>query len=252
MSSFLMGYPHAPHHVQSPMSMGNGLDPKFPPVADDYHHYNGHYSMTASTGHMGGGGGVPTGGSGSGGGGGGGIGVGMSGHPHATHPAEMVNDYMAAAAHHHNPLPHTHHTHHSNSALSGHHHQNTGYSTNYATTPPTHHPHPHQSLGYYGHHAAAAAAAAVHHAPEYISAGVVHSEAGYGPPPSVNVPNGGGANAATNGYYGGYYGTTNGSVGSTHSQGHSPLSAQIMDLPLQCSSTEPPTNTSLGLQELGE
>lgn len=251
MSSFLMGYPHAPHHVQSPMSMGNGLDPKFPPVADDYHHYNGHYSMTASTGHMGGGGGVPTGGSG--GSGGGGIGVGMSGHPHATHPAEMVNDYMAAAAHHHNPLPHTHHTHHSNSALSGHHHQNTGYTTNYATTPPTHHPHPHQSLGYYGHHAAAAAAAAVHHAPEYISAGVVHSEAGYGPPPSVNVPNGGGgANAATNGYYGGYYGTTNGSVGSTHSQGHSPLSAQIMDLPLQCSSTEPPTNTSLGLQELGE
>ncbi|XP_030373650.1 homeotic protein deformed [Scaptodrosophila lebanonensis] len=231
MSSFLMGYPHAPHHVQSPMSMGNGLDPKFPPVADDYHHYNGHYSMTASTGHMGGGGA--------------GSGSTMTAHPHATHPADMVNvnDYMAAAAHHHNSHPHSHsHPHHSNSALSSHHHQNAGY-TNYAATP-THH-HPHQSLGYY-----------VHHAPEYISAGAVHSEP-VGPPlgngygPAVNVPNSSGAAAVSTGsnnYYG-YYGT-NGSVGSTHSQGHSPHS-QMMDLPLQCSSTEPPTNTALGLQELG-
>ncbi|BFF89628.1 homeotic protein deformed [Drosophila madeirensis] len=269
MSSFLMGYPHAPHHVQSPMSMGNGLDPKFPPVADDYHHYNGHYSMTASTGHMssavgGGGGGVALGVGGSVGGVTGGA-AGMSGHPHAMHPADMVSDYMA---HHHNPHTHSHthpHSHHhSNSALSGVHQPSAGgYSTNYAaaTPPASHHPHPHshthphahphQSLGYY-----------VHHAPEFISAGAVHSDpaplsnAGYGP--SVNVPNsgsgsGGAAIANSNGYYGGYgggYGPANGSVGSTHSQGHSPHS-QMMDLPLQCSSTEPPTNTALGLQELG-
>ncbi|EDW96442.1 homeotic protein deformed [Drosophila yakuba] len=268
MSSFLMGYPHAPHHVQSPMSMGNGLDPKFPPVADDYHHYNGHYSMTASTGHMsgavGGGGGV-----GSVGGGGA---VGMTGHPHSMHPADMVSDYMA---HHHNPHSHSHshsHTHslphhHSNSAISGHHQASaSGYSSNYTNaTPPAHphshpHAHSHQSLGYY-----------VHHAPEFISAGAVHSADptnGYGP--TANVPNtsnggggggggsggvlgGGAVGASANGYYGGYgggYGTANGSVGSTHSQGHSPHS-QMMDLPLQCSSTEPPTNTALGLQELG-
>ncbi|KAH8369338.1 hypothetical protein KR009_008809 [Drosophila setifemur] len=281
MSSFLMGYPHAPHHVQSPMSMGNGLDPKFPPVADDYHHYNGHYSMTASTGHMSGavGSGAVTGGGAVGGGGA----AGMSGHPHAMHPADMVSDYMA---HHHNPHGHSHsHTHslphhHSNSALSGHHQPSAGgYSSNYAAaTPPSHphphshshshpHAHPHQSLGYY-----------VHHAPEFISAGAVHSDPTNGYGPSVNVPNsssgsgGGGAGSGgpvgvgvgvgvgagaiggpANGYYGGYsggYGVANGSVGSTHSQGHSPHS-QMMDLPLQCTSTEPPANTALGLQELG-
>ncbi|KAH8243386.1 hypothetical protein KR032_007101 [Drosophila birchii] len=263
MSSFLMGYPHAPHHVQSPMSMGNGLEPKFPPVADDYHHYNGHYSMTASTGHMSG-----TVGSAavSGGGSVGSCGTsGMSGHPHAMHPADMVSDYMA---HHHNPHTHSHsHTHslphhHSNSALSGHHQPSAGgYSSNYAAaTPPSHphpHAHPHQSLGYY-----------VHHAPEFISAGAVHSDPSNGYGPAVNVPNnssgsggagsggvigGGGVAGSANGYYGGYgggYGAANGSVGSTHSQGHSPHS-QMMDLPLQCSSTEPPTNTALGLQELG-
>lgn len=259
-----MGYPHAPHHVQSPMSMGNGLDPKFPPVADDYHHYNGHYSMTASTGHMSG---AVGGGAGVGSVGGGGAG-GMTGHPHSMHPADMVSDYMA---HHHNPHSHSHsHTHslphhHSNSAISGHHQASAGgYSSNYANaTPPSHphshpHAHPHQSLGYY-----------VHHAPEFISAGAVHSDPTNGYGPAANVPNtsngggGGGSGAvlgggavggSANGYYGGYgggYGTTNGSVGSTHSQGHSPHS-QMMDLPLQCSSTEPPTNTALGLQELGE
>lgn len=221
-----MGYPHAPHHhVQSPMGMGSGLDPKFPPVADDYHHYN-HYSMTASTGQLNGGDNS------------------MPSHPHATHPADMV-DYMA------------HHHHHTNSALSGHHshHQNSGYS-NYGH----HHPHTHhQGLGYYGHHAAAAAAA--HHAPEYISAGVVHSDTlptslGGGYSSSVNGPNDAtnsselSAIPSNGGYYSGYYGT-NGSAGSTHSHGHSPHS-QMMDLPLQCSSTEPPSNTALGLQELGE
>ncbi|CAD7084134.1 unnamed protein product [Hermetia illucens] len=41
MSSFLMGYPHAPH-VQN--HMGAGIEPKFPP-SEDYHHYNG-YPMT--------------------------------------------------------------------------------------------------------------------------------------------------------------------------------------------------------------
>ncbi|XP_036217388.2 homeotic protein deformed [Bactrocera oleae] len=236
MSSFLMGYPHAPHHVQSPMGMGNGLDPKFPPVADDYHHYNGHYSMTATTGHMSAMGATM----------GGGLPPSMPTHPHATHPADMVNDYMAAAVHHsaanhHPPHPHAH----TNSALSGHHHNN-GY-TNYAPTPTHHH---HQSLGYYGHHAAA-----MHSGPpEFISAGAVHSEPiaplgnGVYPPP-VNTPNGISASLTSNGYYNGYYGT-NGSVGSAHSQGHSPHS-QMMDIPLQCTSTEPPSNTALGLQELG-
>ncbi|XP_017487538.1 PREDICTED: homeotic protein deformed, partial [Rhagoletis zephyria] len=237
MSSFLMGYPHAPHHVQNPMGMGSGLDPKFPPVADDYHHYNGHYTMTASTGHMSGvgvamGSGMPPG---------------MPTHPHASHPADIVNDYMAAAAHHHSaaahnpPHPHSH----TNSALSGHHHNN-GYS-NYAPTPTHHH---HQSLGYYGHHTAS-----VHSVPpEFISAGAVHSEPvtplgnGVYPPP-VNTPNGISASFTSNGYYGGYYGT-NGSVGSAHSQGHSPH-PQMMDMPIQCPSTEPPSNTALGLQELG-
>ncbi|XP_065355220.1 homeotic protein deformed [Calliphora vicina] len=245
MSSFLMGYhPHAPHHVQSSMGMNNGLDPKFPPVADDYHQYNSHYSMTASTGHM-----VP--GSGAGG---------MPSHPHATHPADMVSDYMAAAAHHHSATSHHHpHSHaHTNSALSGH-HQTSSY-TNYASTTPTHHHHHahHQNLGYYNHHAAAAAAAAaVHHTPDYLSAGpALHNDPSVTSlgttntyAPALTSPNGSGNPIATNGYYGGYYGT-NGSVGSTHSQGHSPHS-QMMDMPLQCSSTEPPTNTALGLQELG-
>ncbi|XP_067616367.1 homeotic protein deformed [Eurosta solidaginis] len=234
MSSFLMGYPHAPHHVQTHMGMSNGLEPKFPPVADDYHHYNGHYSMTASTGHMPGmsgamGGGMPT------------------HHPHATHPADMVNDYMVVAAHHHSATshhpPHTHS--HTNSALSGHHHNNS--YTNYASTPTNHH---HQSLGYYGHHTTG-----LHPGPpEFISAGVVHSDSvhplGNGAyPPPVNTPNGSAASLVANGYYGSCY-STNESVGSAHSQGHSPHS-QMMDMPLQCSSTEPPSDTALCLQELG-
>lgn len=240
-----MGYhPHAPHHVQSSMGMNNGLDPKFPPVADDYHQYNSHYSMTASTGHM-----IPGGGSGAGG---------MPTHPHATHPADMVSDYMAAAAHHHSATNHHNPHSHTNSALSGH-HQTSSY-TNYASTTPTHHHHHahHQNLGYYNHHAAAAAAAAaVHHTPDYLSAGpALHNDPSVTSlgttntyAPALTSPNGGGNPITTNGYYGGYYGT-NGSVGSTHSQGHSPHS-QMMDMPLQCSSTEPPTNTALGLQELG-
>uniref|UniRef100_A0A1I8NX55 Homeobox domain-containing protein n=1 Tax=Stomoxys calcitrans TaxID=35570 RepID=A0A1I8NX55_STOCA len=259
MSSFIMGYhPHAPHHVQNSMGMNNGLDPKFPPVADDYHQYNTHYSMTASTGHM-----VP--------GNGGAVCMPPS-HPHATHPADMVSDYMAAAAHHHatagghphHPPPHSHTAPHTNSALTGH-HQNSAYS-NYGSTTPTHHPHPHhghhQNLGYYGHHAAAAAAAVgVHHTTDYLTAatGGLHSDptaTSLGSTniyaPAITSPSGAGNGTAaitSSGYYNSYYGT-NGSVGSTHSQGHSPHS-QMMDMPLQCSSTEPPTNTALGLQELG-
>lgn len=42
---------------------------------------------------------------------------------------------------------------------------------------------------------------------------------------------------SSSGYYGSYYGST---------AGH-----QIMDLPLQCSASTEPTNTVLGLQELG-
>lgn len=245
MSSFLMGYhPHAPHHVQSSMGMNNGLDPKFPPVADDYHQYNSHYSMTASTGHM------IAGGGGAGG---------MPSHPHAAHPADMVSDYMAAAAHHHSTTSHHHHSHsHTNSALSGH-HQPSNYPTYASNTPSHHHHHAHhQNLGYYNHHAAAAAAAAVvHHTPDYLTGGSgLHNDPSgtalgttntYAP--ALTSPNGSGNPITTNGYYSGYYGT-NGSVGSTHSQGHSPHS-QMMDMPLQCSSTDPPTNTALGLQELG-
>uniref|UniRef100_A0A1A9W4J0 Homeotic protein deformed n=1 Tax=Glossina brevipalpis TaxID=37001 RepID=A0A1A9W4J0_9MUSC len=245
MSSFLMGYhPHSSHHVQSSMSMNSGLDPKFPPVADDYHQYNNHYSMTASTGHM------MTGSSSA-------I-DGMPSHAHSTHTADMVNDYMAAAAHHHSTVnhshhPHTHHHHHhhhSNSGLTGH-PQNSNY-TNYVTSNASHH----QSLGYYSHHAAAAAAAAaVHHAPEYISAGAVHSDpavtlgstTAYAAP--LTSPSGNGTPTASNVYYSGYYGS-GGSVGSTHSQAHSPHS-HMMDIPLHCSSSEPPSNTALGLQELG-
>lgn len=52
------------------------------------------------------------------------------------------------------------------------------------------------------------------------------------------MPNNG-YSTANNGYYGSYYGTPN---GSAH---------QNMDMPLQCSTAEP-TNTVLGLQELGE
>uniref|UniRef100_A0A1I8NGV0 Uncharacterized protein n=1 Tax=Musca domestica TaxID=7370 RepID=A0A1I8NGV0_MUSDO len=257
MSSFIMGYhPHAPHHVQSSMGMNNGLDPKFPPVADDYHQYNSHYSMTASTGHM-----VP---------GNGGAVCMPPTHPHATHPADMVSDYMAAAAHHHaasthphHPPPHSHA--HTNNGLTGH-HQNSAYSNYASTAPTTHHPHPHhghhQNLGYYGHHAAAAAAAVgVHHTPDYLtSAGGLHSDPSVTSlgssnlyAPAITSPSGGAGNGGTtitsSGYYNSYYGT-NGSVGSTHSQGHSPHS-QMMDMPLQCSSTEPPSNTALGLQELG-
>lgn len=47
-----------------------------------------------------------------------------------------------------------------------------------------------------------------------------------------------GYSAANSGYYGSYYGTN----GSGH---------QMMDMPLQCSTAEP-TNTVLGLQELGK
>lgn len=245
-----MGYhPHAPHHVQSTMGMSNGLDPKFPPVAEDYHHYNSHYSMTASTGHM-----IPSNST---------VASGIASHPHAPHSAEMVSDYMTAAAHHHPASTHNHHSHlshshhHTNSALSSH-HQPPSYP-NYGSTTPTHHHHGHhQNLGYYGHHAAAAAASAVaHHATDYISASApIHTDlntAANGYTVAITSPNGGLIDSnplTTNGYYSNYYGT-NGSVGSTHSQGHSPHSSHLMDMPLQCSSTEPPANTALGLQELG-
>lgn len=50
-----------------------------------------------------------------------------------------------------------------------------------------------------------------------------------------SIPNN---NYTSNGYYGSYYGTNNGHHNQT------------MDLPIQCPNTEP-TNTVLGLQELG-
>ena len=55
------------------------------------------------------------------------------------------------------------------------------------------------------------------------------------PPPPANNSY---SPSNVNGYYGSYYGTNN----NSH---------QMMDLPLQCPNTEP-TNTVLGLQELGE
>lgn len=57
------------------------------------------------------------------------------------------------------------------------------------------------------------------------------------PPPPAQQTNNTYSPPNNNAYYGSYYGSNN---------GH-----QMMDLPLQCPSTEP-TNTVLGLQELGE
>lgn len=44
MSSFLMGYPHAPH-------IQNSMDHKYP-VMDDYHHYNGYSMPSNGMGHQ--------------------------------------------------------------------------------------------------------------------------------------------------------------------------------------------------------
>lgn len=44
MSSFLMGYPHAPH-------IQNSMDHKYP-VVDDYHHYNGYSMPSNGMGHQ--------------------------------------------------------------------------------------------------------------------------------------------------------------------------------------------------------
>lgn len=196
-----MGYPHAPHHhAQNPMSIGNGLEPKFPPIAEDYHHYNGHYGMSSAT------------------------------HPHAAHH-DLGTDYMSAASIHH---------HHSNNAISAAHHQSSNF--NFGASPSPHHHSHHHHQSYYGH-----SSATVHHHPAYSSHGTtggnaaMHSTAtgnssGYSNS-SPNISSGNSVTASS--YYGGYY---------SNPTGHSPH--QMLDLPLHCPNVEP-TNTVLGLQELG-
>lgn len=79
-----------------------------------------------------------------------------------------------------------------------------------------------------------------------------HHHHGYNSPMHHSMPNSSYsptqiASHNSNGYYGGYYGQNNsmgGSPGIVNSH------HQMMDLPIQCPSTEP-TNTALGLQELG-
>ncbi|XP_055850722.1 homeotic protein deformed [Episyrphus balteatus] len=176
MSSFLMGYPHAPH-VQNPM--GSGLEPKFPP-ADDYHMYNGYSMSTGPIGHH-------------------------QGHIGSDY---MSNGHNSGSLHHQSSNSFNYSPHH-------HHHQSIGSAAGYYHHP---HPHSHPHSGYSTHSV---------HSPVSATAGT-----------EAAIANNGYANSNSNGgYYGGYYGASN---------GHH----QMLDLPIQCPNTEP-TNTVLGLQELG-
>lgn len=286
-----MGYhPHTPHHIQSPMGINNGLDPKFPPVADDCHQFNNHYaSMTASTGPM--------------------MGCASGGmvagdYLPATNHQYNTSSHQSAPSHsflHHNSTfpGHQHHHHHHHNH-SHHHHlpqhelhhpsqesQDNSYSSYLSSSSHSHHlhhhPHPHQHpqshLSYYGHHPAVATASTIqHHAPEYISTDTINADAvtnlatTYSAP--VLSPNAGGAISSltpSDYYVSGYYGAVNGSGNISENTGpnttnisqpqsqtlsqtpnNSTSHHQIMDMPLQCISTEPPINTVLGLQELGK
>lgn len=124
-----------------------------------------------------------------------------------------------------------------------HHHHHNGYMHNgggmAATMPPTnndyansmHHQsnggiHPHSNNNYNYSHGISG-----HFYQHNGGSGAAYNTQMHTSPGNGYTPN-------NNGYYGGYYGTNN---------GH-----QLMDLPIQCPiTTEPETDTALGLQELG-
>lgn len=114
-----MGYPH---HLQTPMHGGTGLDPKYPPATEDYHHHNHlHHN-----------------------------GYGHAGDTMSPNMASMQspNDYMNGMSHHHhhhhqnltngiqptqtNGYNYSHHT------ISGHFYQQSyNAQMHHAPTPPT-------------------------------------------------------------------------------------------------------------------
>lgn len=129
--------------------------------------------------------------------------------------SHQASDYMQQHHHHH------HHGGHQQSSAANGQQTNGGGSGGYA-------PYGHQSIsGHFYHHHHGYGGAQMPHAS--ANTGYANGGGGQG--------GGGGGSAGGGGYYGGYYGAT---------AGH-----QIMDLPVQYPAMEP-TNTALGLHELGK
>lgn len=267
MSSFLMGYHHGHPHFQGPIGGGPAIDPKFPPTDDFlYHHHHhmhlNHHHSSHSPLHNG------YASNHSAGGGGGGVISGASNpnvHPMAAAAnlqPSPVDYYGNSANYNYNPsntyynqqqqaqaqaahLPPAnvspHHNHNNSSSNNSNNNINStnnssivqqsanldAYAniTEMASVPSTQGPGSAGSqsgLNSHTMHPYSAATAAVTNA-------------------SVNSTGGGGGAGAglVGSYYGGYYGGT------------APHHHSVLDLPIQCPHVEP-TNTALGLQELGK
>lgn len=213
MSSFLMSYPH----VQG--SMGSGYEPKFPPSETDFHHLHHHHSGYGAMN---------------------GLAANHVDYTYHNHNGYNYGNYTPTPTtpfyHHPHPPYGSPQMHHPANASSPNHlttqQTNSSYVTNLISSNNNNNSSNNDHIGIGS-----------------VSGGtrnniVVPSTTGITSIPVQSLVNGLNVSESSPnvdnsiGYYNNYYATTNGH--------HNP-----QDLPLQCPTNEPPANTALGLQELG-